>query len=221
MVETRTVDAEITDAYTRANPGSRAAYERAVRLLPGGVTHDVRSVLPFLPYIVRADGAHKWDVDGHDYIDYAMGHGALILGHAHPALVEAVSRQIRFGTHPGANHLLEVDWAERVHALVPGAEMVRFTSSGTEATLLAVRLARAATGRRKLVKFQGHFHGWHDAVSPGQSPPYTDVSPGVTPSSASETLVLPADLDAVGSALAHDPDIAAVIVEPSGASAGA
>jgi glutamate-1-semialdehyde 2,1-aminomutase len=221
MAEIRTVDADIAGTYTRANPGSRAAYERAARLLPGGVTHDSRSVLPFLPYIVRAEGAHKWDVDGHEYIDYAMGHGALILGHAHPTLVEAVSRQVRLGTHPGANHLLEVEWAERVHALVPSAEMVRFTSSGTEATLLAVRLARAATGRRKLVKFQGHFHGWHDAVSPGQAPPYTDVSPGVTAAAASETLVLPADLDVLGSALAQDRDIAAVIVEPSGASAGA
>lgn len=224
MPEARTPEArttaDVVSAYTRANPKSREAYERAGRLLPGGVTHDIRSVLPFLPYIVRAEGARKWDLDGHEYVDYAMGHGALILGHAHPTLVQAVERQIRLGTHPGANHLLEIEWAERVHAIVPGAEQVRFTSSGTEATLLATRLARAATGRRKLAKFQGHFHGWHDAVSPGYLPPYTDVPPGVTAATAGETVVVPVDLDAVGSTLANDPEIAAVIVEPSGAQAG-
>jgi glutamate-1-semialdehyde 2,1-aminomutase len=218
--EAHTTEAEIVAAYTRANPKSTEAHERAGRLLPGGVTHDSRSVLPFLPYIARAEGAHKWDLDGHDYVDYAMGHGALILGHAHPTLVQAVERQIRLGTHPGANHLLEIEWAERVHAIVPGAEQVRFTSSGTEATLLAVRLARASTGRRKLVKFQGHFHGWHDAVSPGYLPPYTDTPPGVTAATAAETVVVPVDLDAIGSTLAHDPEIAAIIVEPSGAQAG-
>jgi len=219
--DTQTVEAALVETYTKANPLSRAAHERADGLLPGAVTHDSRSFLPFLPYIARASGAHKWDLDGHDYVDYAMGHGALILGHAHPTLVEAVHRQITLGTHPGANHLGEIEWAERVRALVPGAEMVRFTSSGTEATLLALRLARAATGRRKLVKFQGHFHGWHDAVSPGQAPPFTDRPPGITPATASETVVLPVDLDAVGKTLAADPDIAAVIIEPSGASAGA
>src|SRR5262249_27654171 len=97
---------------------------------------------------------------------------------------------------------------------------VRFTSSGTEATLLAVRLARAATGRRKLVKFQGHFHGWHDAVSPGYLPPYTDIPPGVTAATAGETVVVPVDLDAIGSTIGNDPEVAAVIVEPSGAQAG-
>ena len=221
MPETRTVESELLTAYTQANPKSFAAYERASRVFPGGVTHDSRAFTPFLPYIARAEGAHKWDLDGHDYVDYAMGHGALILGHTHPSLVDAVTRQVRLGTHLGANHLQEVEWAERVRALVPGAEFVRFTSSGTEATLLATRLARAATGRRKLAKFQGHFHGWHDAVTRGQIPPYNDVSPGVTAATADETVVLPVDLDGVGSALARDPEIAAVIIEPSGASAGA
>jgi glutamate-1-semialdehyde 2,1-aminomutase len=219
--ETRTVESALLTAYTQRRPKSRAAHERASRRFPGGVTHDSRAFAPFLPYIARAEGGHKWDLDGHEYVDYAMGHGALIFGHAHPTLVEAVTRQVRLGTHPGANHLLEVEWAERVHALVPGADLVRFTSSGTEATLLAIRLARAATGRRKLAKFQGHFHGWHDAVTRGQAPPYDDVSPGVTAATANETVVLPVDLDAVGSTLARDPEIAAVIVEPSGASVGA
>ncbi len=221
MVDTRTIDVQLVSTYVEANPNSRLAYERASRLFPGGVTHDARSFLPFLPYIARAQGAHKWDLDGHLYVDYAMGHGALILGHAHPATVEAVTRQAALGTHPGANHLLEIEWAQRVHALVPGAQLVRFTSSGTEATLLAIRLARAATGKAKIVKFQGHFHGWHDAVNPGQMPPFNDVSPGIPAASAAETIVLPADPEAVKSTLSRDRDVAAVIIEPSGASAGA
>jgi len=221
MPDSRTMDADLLATYVEANPNSRLAYERACRVLPGGVTHELRSFLPFFPYIAGARGAHKWDLDGHVYIDYAMGHGALILGHAHPAAVEAIARQAALGTHPGANHLLEVEWAERVHALVPGAELVRFTSSGTEATLLAIRLARTATGKTKVVKFRGHFHGWHDAVSPGQAPPYDAVSPGVPPATAAETIVLPADPEAVESTLSRERDIAAVIVEPSGAVAGA
>jgi glutamate-1-semialdehyde 2,1-aminomutase len=218
--ETQVAHQELVEEYTRTRPGSRAAFERASRVLPGGLTHDVRAFTPFLPYIARAAGARKWDVDGHAYLDYAMGHGALILGHAHPAVVEAVARQVALGTHPGANHLLEIEWAERIRALVPGAELVRFTSSGTEATMLALRVARAATGRPKVVKFQGHFHGWHDAVVPGQSPPWEELPPGVPPSVARETVVLPADLAQLERALRGDPEIGAAIVEPSGASWG-
>jgi glutamate-1-semialdehyde 2,1-aminomutase len=176
--------------------------------------------MPFLPYITHARGAHKWDLDGHEYVDYAMAHGALLLGHAHPAIVEAVRRQVALGTHPGANHPLEVEWAERIHTLVPGADLVRFTNSGTEATLLALRIARAATGRPRVVKFRGHFHGWHDAVMSGQSPPWDSIPPGVPPSVMQDTIVLPPDLGAVDAALARDPEIGAVILEPSGASWG-
>jgi len=218
--DTRVSPQALIEEYTRDRPRSRAAFERASRVLPGGLTHDVRAFTPFLPYIARAAGARKWDLDGHAYVDYAMGHGALILGHAHPAIVEAVARQVALGTHPGANHLLEVEWAERIRSLVPGAELVRFTSSGTEATLLALRLARAATGRPKVARFQGHFHGWHDAVVRGQSPPWDDLPPGVPPSAERETVVLPADLAAAERALRDDPEIGVVIVEPSGASWG-
>lgn len=220
MPKTQVTPVELVAEYTSANPRSRAAFGRASQVLPGGLTHEVRHFVPFLPYITRALGAHKWDLDGHEYIDYAMGHGALILGHAHPAVVEAVSRQVALGTHPGANHLLEVEWAERVRTLVPGAELVRFTNSGTEATLLALRMARAATGRSKVVKFQGHFHGWHDAVTLGQSPPWDEVPPGVTSSTGRDTIVLPPDLRAVEAAFTQDPEIGAIILEPSGASWG-
>jgi glutamate-1-semialdehyde 2,1-aminomutase len=220
MAETKVLPTSLAAEYTEARPRSRALFERAGGVLPGGITHESRQFAPFLPYIVRAEGARKWDVDGHEYIDYAMGHGALILGHAHPAIVEAVRRQAGLGTHYGANHEGELDWADRITRLVPGAEMVRFTSSGTEATLLALRVARAASGRNKLVKFRGHFHGWHDAVSPGQAPPYDEIPPGVTPAVAADTLVLPPALEAVDETLRHDRDVAAVIVEPSGASFG-
>jgi len=218
--ETQVAHAELVLEYTQANPRSQAAFERATGALPGGLTHDGRALVPFLPYIARAQGAHKWDLDGHEYVDYAMGHGALILGHAHPAIVDVVARQVGLMTHPGANHPLEVEWAARIESLVPGAEMVRFTSSGTEATLLALRVARAATGRPKVAKFQGHFHGWHDAVMPGQLPPWDQVPTGVSPAVARETVVLRADLDTFEAALRADPEIGAVILEPSGGAWG-
>jgi len=207
-------------AYEESHPKSHEAFKRANESLPGGLTHEDRALTPFLPYIVRAEGARKWDLDGYEYVDYAMGHGALILGHAHPAITDAVRRQIGLGTHPGANHLLEIEWAERIRGMVPGAELVRFTSSGTEATLLALRIARAVTGRSKIIKFHGHFHGWHDAVMPGTAPPWDALPPGVPAEFASQTIVLPPDAAAVDAALARDPGIAAVILEPSGASWG-
>ena len=109
-----------------------------------------------------------------------MGHGSLFLGHCHPAVVKAVQEQVARGTHLGACHELEVRWAELVSKLIPSAEMVRFTMSGTEATHLALRVARAFTGRPKILKFQGHFHGWHDGVVAAVNPPYdVPMSAGV------------------------------------------
>src|SRR5260370_16898285 len=101
-----------------------------------------------------------------------MGHGALFLGHCHPAVVKAVQEEVAGGTHLGASHEPEVRWAELVNALVPCAELTRFTMSGTEATHLAMRVARAATGRTKILKLTGHFHGWHDGAVPAGNPPY-------------------------------------------------
>ncbi len=217
MAETQTAHAVLVEEYIRANPRSRAAFERAARALPGGIAHDGRALTPFLPYIARATGAYKWDIDGHRYVDYVLGHGALILGHSHPAIVDAVTRQAALMTHSGGNHLQEAEWAERIQALVPGADLVRFTSSGTEAVILALRLARAATGRSRIVKFVGHFHGWSDAVVPMTA---SDLPPGLPPSVARDTIVLPPDLQAVEAVLRDGGDIAAVIIEPSGASWG-
>src|ERR671931_1030376 len=152
----------IEDLYRARTPGSAALYARASRVLPAGLTHDSRATAPYPIYVERAAGARKWDVDGNEYIDYFGGHGALLFGHAHPPLVEALERQAKLGTHFGASHELEVEWAELVQRLVPSAERVRFTASGTEATHLALRLARAYTGKSTVVRFAGPFQGWPD-----------------------------------------------------------
>ena len=127
--------------------------ERAQRVLPGGATHTARSYDPRI-YVARSSGSRKWLIDGTELIDYTMGHGALLLGHAHPVVVEAVREQVARGTHYGAANPLEVEWAELITALVPSAEKVRFTASGTEAVMLALRVARAATGRDRVVKLE-------------------------------------------------------------------
>src|ERR1700758_5561803 len=162
--------------YEAEFPNSRRLHQQAKELFPNGVTHDLRHLEPFPIYVHLAQGSHKWDVDGHELIDYWSGHGALLLGHSHPAVVEAVQRQMARATHPGACHENEIEWGSWVQRLVPSAERVRFTSSGTEATLMALRLSRLFTGRPKVLKFAGHFHGWHDFLVPGSDGVY-DGSP--------------------------------------------
>ncbi len=209
----------IVEEYTARRPRSAQLHARAARVLPDGVTHDKRWLRPFPAYIAQSNGAYKRDVDGNELIDYVMGHGALLLGHGHPAVTEAVMRQVPLGSHPGGSHALEVDWAEAVTRLVPTAEKVRFTSSGTEATQMAIRLARAHTGRPKLLKLHGHFHGWHDAVTKAQSPPYDDRHvPGVPEAVSGQTVSAPADVLSVERAFEeHAGEVAALILEPSGA----
>ena len=212
----------IEDLYRARTPGSAKLYAEACRVLPAGLTHDSRTTSPYPIYVARADGPHKWDMDGNQYVDYFGGHGALLFGHCHPPVVEAVRRQAALGTHWGASHELEVRWAQVVQRLVPSAERVRFTASGTEASHLALRLARAYTGRPKIVRFVGHFHGWHDQVAPGAMSHFDGSVPaGIPASLAGESLLLPAD-DAAPAleTLRSRDDIAAVIVEPSGASWG-
>ncbi len=154
--------------------GSAALHERALPVLPSGVTHDSRYAEPFPIYVTRAAGSRKWDVDGNEYVDYFGGHGALMLGHCHPAVTEAVVDQVRRGSHYGASHEQEIHWAELVTEIVPSAKRVKFTSSGTEATLMALRLARAFTGRDRIVKMRGHFHGWHDYATIAMQPPWDE-----------------------------------------------
>jgi glutamate-1-semialdehyde 2,1-aminomutase len=210
--------ATLSARYEAEFPTSRRLYEQARAVFPSGVTHDLRYLEPFPIYVDRAEGAHKWDVDGHELIDYWSGHGALLLGHSHPAVVEAVRRQMGRGTHPGACHESEIEWGRWVQRLVPSAQRLRFTASGTEATLMALRLARIVTGRPRVLKFAGHFHGWNDFVVPGADPPYDGAPvPGVPRTVATATVVVPPnDPDAVERALRSDPDIGCVILEPTG-----
>src|SRR5438132_663778 len=208
---------KLQDSYTEALPASRALYERARRLFPDAVTHDNRRMQPFPLHIARAEGAYKWDVDGHRYVDYWMGHGALLLGHSPRQIADAVSAQALRGTHYGACHEKEVEWGEWVCRLVPSARMVRFTASGTEATHLAVRLARAFTGKRHVVKFGGHFHGWHEGLEIGVRAPYAaEAEAGQLQEVVDLVTVLPPnDITAVRERLAKG-DVAAVILEPTG-----
>jgi glutamate-1-semialdehyde 2,1-aminomutase len=212
---------KVLEQYRALHPRSVALWERARRVIPGGVTHDGRHLSPFPVYVERAQGSRKWDVDGHEYVDYWMGHGALFLGHCHPAVVKAIQTQAALGTHVGAGHELEVRWAELITKLVPSAEMVRFTMSGTEATHLALRIARAYTGRSRVVKFHGHFHGWHDGVVAAVNPPFdVPMSAGVPMATLDQLLLCPPnDIKAVEILLERG-DVAAVILEPAGGQSG-
>ena len=211
----------IHEEYRAKHPKAAALAERARKAIPGGVTHDIRHHLPFPIYVERGAGSHKWDVDGHEYVDYWMGHGALFLGHCHPAVVEAVRAQVGQGTHFGASHELEIRWAELVNRLIPCAELTRFTMSGTEATHLALRVARAYTGRPRIVKLAGHFHGWHDGVVSAVNPPFeVPLSAGVPSATLDQVLVCPPnDIKSVQTMLERG-DIAAVILEPAGGQSG-
>ena len=213
--KTKTIEQEFVEEFD----GSRQRAMQALEIYPSGIAHDVRYVKPFPVYIARAQDQKKWDVDGHEIIDYSMGHGSLIAGHNNPDIVAAVQAQLLTGTHYGACHDLELEWGDWVQRLIPSAGRVKFTSSGTESTLLAMRVARAFTGREKIMKFAGHFHGWNDYAIPGEKPPFDKgSSPGIPQETFNSVVVAPVnDLDFVAERLAQG-DIAAVILEPSGAS---
>jgi glutamate-1-semialdehyde 2,1-aminomutase len=172
------------------------------------------------PFIARGEGAHLWDEDGNRYVDYVLSWGPLILGHAHPAVVEALAAAAARGTSYGAPTALETELAELVVEMVPGVEMVRFVNSGTEATMSALRLARAYTGRRKIIKFEGCYHGHGDMLlvqaGSGVATLGLPDSPGVPPGATQDTLIAPFnDLATVEALLEQFPEeIAAVIVEP-------
>ncbi len=212
----------IFNRYLAKTPTSRTLYERAVEIFPGGVTHDTRYLQPYPLYIKRAHGSHKVDVDGNQYVDYIGGHGALLLGHNDPFVIEAVQEQLAKGTHFGAGHEIEVLWGEQVKKMVPCAEKARFVGSGTEATLLAIRVARAFTEKPKIIRLAGHFHGWHDQVAFGVSSHFDgSPPPGVLPEVATSALVCPPnDVAALAQLLDEHADVAAVIFEPTGATFG-
>ncbi len=213
----------IDEEYIAKHPKSQALYREALACIAGGITHDARYLYPFPIYVDHGRGARKWDVDGLEYVDYWVGHGALLLGHSHPAVVEAVTQEAGKMTHPGACTELEITWAQQVQKMIPCAERVKFVMSGTEATLLAMRVARAYTGKSKILRFQGHFHGWHDYALVGYMPPY-DVPASAGIPAAIQDAMLQAEtnnLAQVEQILQNDPDVAAVILEPAGGRNGA
>jgi glutamate-1-semialdehyde 2,1-aminomutase len=202
---------------------SKSLFAAAQKVIPGGVNSPVRAFrgvggTPL--FIDHASGPYIWDVDGNQYIDYVMSWGPLVLGHAPEAVIEAIREQAGYGTSFGAPTGLETELAELIISLVPSIEMVRFVNSGTEATMSALRLARAFTGRDKIVKFAGHYHGHSDMLlvqaGSGVATLGLPDSPGVPASATQETLTLPFnDMEAIELLFAQHPDeIAAVILEP-------
>ena len=222
MTDQKSSNSQITQAYRAKTRGSEKLSGEANRVLPSGITHDSRNLRPYALYIEKALGPHKWDVDGNRYIDYSGGHGALLLGHCHPDVTNAVHKAIDAGTQFGANHPKEVEWASQVIKMMPSIEQVRFTSSGTEATLMALRLSRSFTGKNKFIRFKSHYHGWNDHMSSGYINHF-DGSPtsGVLKEIARNViLVSPQDISEIKLAIDDCSDIAAVILEPTGSSFG-
>ena len=202
---------------------SHAAFERANRSIPGGVNSPARAfgaVGGEPPFMERAEGAYLFDIDGNQYIDYIGSWGPMILGHARPEVLAAITAAATKGTTFGAPTVREVEIAEAVIAAVPSIEKVRFTSSGTEAAMSAVRVARGVSGRHKIVKMAGHYHGHIDALLVQAGSAATTLgmpnSPGVTPGAAADTVICPFnDVDAVREVFRRFPDqVAAVLLEP-------
>jgi glutamate-1-semialdehyde 2,1-aminomutase len=215
----------MSDRYAR----SKELFAAAQAVIPGGVNSPVRAFrgVGGTPIFFRSgEGAYVWDEDGNRYIDYVLSWGPLLLGHAHPAVQEAIRAQAADGTSFGAPTALETQLAERVIALMPGIEQVRFVNSGTEATMSALRLARACTGRELIVKFTGCYHGHADMLlvqaGSGVATLGLPDSPGVPAATAANTLTVEYnDLAGVGHLFAARGDqIAAVIVEPIAANMG-
>lgn len=196
--------------------------KRAQRVFPGGTTTSVVPPKGFEFIVGHGEGAYLYDVDGRRYLDFFLGAGPLILGHAHPRMVDTIRRSADKGTHHFGLHKRTVELAERLVKYVPCAEMVRFTASGSEATFHALRLARAVTGRPGIIKFDGAYHGHHDLAvwsyeqTPTQIPAPTPESRGIQRGVAEDVVVLPFnDLEAIREALRAEPDrFAAVICEP-------
>ena len=222
---------------TNKRERSREWYERAQQSLIEGVNSPSRGTAVYSPgpvVLERGRGSRVWDLDGNEYIDFMMSFGALIQGHAHPKIVEVVSQTMADGSHFAAATPAESEAAERFQRMVPSAKAVRFTNSGSEATMLALRLARAHTGRTKFLKFEGHYHGWYDPYClNGHSHPAEDLGPRENPTRFPDSEGIPAsvfddvvlapwnDLEALENILRRlGRELAAVITEPIMANMG-
>jgi glutamate-1-semialdehyde 2,1-aminomutase len=222
---------------TRSRAQSAQWFERAQQSLVDGVNSPSRGAAVYTsgPILLeRGKGSRVWDIDGNEYIDFMMSFGALIQGHAHPTLVKTVCGAMAEGSHFAAATSAEIDAAERLRRMVPSAEVVRFTNTGSEATMLALRLARAHTGRHKFLKFEGHYHGWYDPyllnahshppeqLGPVNHPARIPDSEGIPPSTFDDVVLAPwNDLAALERVLKqHGHELAAVITEPIMANMG-
>src|SRR5215208_4292462 len=156
----------IVEEYLARTPGSAALFERASASLPGGSTRTTIYSAPYPPYMERGEGVRTWDVDGNEYRDFLGNYTSLILGHAHAAVVDAVERQVRKGSAFAAPTEVEIELAEEIRSRLSSVERLRFTNSGTEATMFAIRAARAFTGRPLVALFDRFYHGTHDTVMP-------------------------------------------------------
>lgn len=212
----------IDEEFEKRFPSSAKLFERARGCLPSGVTHDSRNLKPFPVYVHRTEGAYKWDVDGNRLLDYWMGHGAMLLGYNHPEVMKAIHTSLARGTHISACTEDEVEYAETVQRLVPTADLVRFTMSGTESVLLGMRIMRAAKGKSGIIRFNGHYHGWHDAATVASQPPFDIPSSGGVPQEIARSVISvpPNDIEAVRKVLDERTDIAGVMLEPGGGANG-
>jgi glutamate-1-semialdehyde 2,1-aminomutase len=215
--ETAPAAAAMLAEYEGRFSASAQISARARSVIAGATTHDRRGFGPFSVYIDRAQGVWKWTVENAPLIDFWMGHGSLLLGHNYPPVVEAVQRQMERGTHYGGCHELEVRWAELIRDIIPSAERVRFTASGTEATQLAFRVARAYTNRPKILKLDGHFHGWHDEA---MAHDYNAANAGFNPGTLENVISASSNEPEKVFAILEEEDIAGIILEPGGGGSG-
>lgn len=203
--------------YLQKFPVSNSCSGRLNAVIAGGAAHDSWRLEPFGIFFEKAKGVFKWTVEGERVIDFWMGHGALLCGHAFAPVVRAVQSQAEIGLHFGGSHALQIRWGELVSNLVPGAQSVRFTASGTEATLLAIRIARALTGRRVIVKVDGHFHGWHDDAMAH----FVDADAAGFDTSSTEEVRLAGSANKEALSAVLDDTVAGIILEPGGGGSGA
>jgi len=226
-VKAQTQRASAEELYIRTTPGSRAIYERASKVMPGGTTRTTVYFAPYPLYIERGAGCYIWDMDGTRRLDLICNYSALILGHAHPVVTAAIQAQVERGTAFAAANPVEVELAQELCRRIPSLEMVRFTNSGTEATMFAMRLARAFTGKRKVARFEGGYHGTHDfaevstrpglqRAGPADAPFAVADSRGTPTAALADTVVLPFnDAANVERILTRNRnEVAAVIIEP-------